>query len=175
MSNFMQLGRDLYSAAEDIVALESRLDVGAEVTPEEYDQVTATFKAALDGARDKRDCVAYVLDKLEREIQLWHDYAQEDGKRAAAFERARERLKKLVVWSMTSLGSKVLEGNKRSFSIQQNGGRGRLVIDQPDAIPDDCYDTIRSVNQEKLRAAIAEGRVTESVAHIERGEHLRIR
>jgi hypothetical protein len=84
------------------------------------EEMYAELQAIADNIGQKVDNIGWVWRTLEAEAACLRD----EEKRLADKRRAREagvaRLKKLVLWSMASLGEKKLSGNVFSVTRQAN-------------------------------------------------------
>lgn len=105
---------------------------------------------------------------------LENGYAEEIKRlkaRKKACQNARERLKMAYLNILVEQGKKYVDTPLGRLSVRNSPGK--LIVDKPDEVPAEFQKLTYSIDYEKLKKAIKDGREI-SCAHIESGKTLAI-
>lgn len=164
----------LYDITGEAAALQAAFDQAE--TPEEMEEALASYDGIMDDLDRKAEGYAKLIQNWKAEAKALRD----EEKRLAARRKAREngvaRLTDCIKNSMDFLGIRSLSAGIFKLSIQKNGGKAPVVIDDEGAIPEEYWEVTKAVNKSKLYEAMAvDGEIIDG-AHIgEPGESLRIK
>jgi hypothetical protein len=127
----------LYQIEDTLLTLLETADGG--IAPELEGQYRADLAQALQRAVDKRDRVGQFIKYLEDQAQFADEEAKRLADRKQMFERAAERLRGYVKWTIESMGQdqqgkwRKLEGQTVTFSLRKLPDT--LQVDDEAAIP----------------------------------------
>jgi hypothetical protein len=113
----------LYSLEDDLAALVETAEGGIDPTHEE--QYRADLARALQAAVEKRDRVGQFIKYLEAQARFANEEAKRLTERKQLFERAADRTKAYVKWTIQQIGQdeqgrwRKLEGNTTTFSLHK--------------------------------------------------------
>jgi len=147
---------------------------------EEADVLAAVeaYFGDLSNERDRK------LDNYARFIgqrQAYAEYRDAEAKRLAALAKAdlnaAKACKDRLHWLFVERGWSKIETPNFKFSIQKNGGKAPLLVDEVDplALASEFQQHTVSVNKEAVRAALESGTELDFARIGEPGTHLRIR
>lgn len=180
--------RTLFEIGAELQALDALLeDLGGDVSDPEVGAAVDLWYASLmaDEGRKLEDWVGYVR-QLEMEVAV----AREEAERFLAKARSRESriewLKGAMKKHLELTGrTKATTVAGRTLAVQKNGGKAPMVWVTPEGmlvaslaaadIPDEFCVTRRTIDMEKVRAALEAGQQLPFAKLEERGTHLRIR
>jgi hypothetical protein len=127
----------LYQLEDNLVALVETGEGG--IDPEREEEFRADLARALQAAMDKRDRVGQFIKYLEDQARFAGEEAKRLAERKAIFERAADRMKAYVKWTIQQMGTdehgkcKKLEGRTVTFSLRKLPDT--LQVDDEAAIP----------------------------------------
>jgi hypothetical protein len=133
----------LYHLEDDLAALVESGEAG--ITPELEQQYRAELGAALERTVEKRDRVGQFIRYLEDQAQFAGGEAKRLTERKRLFERAAERMRNYVKWTIEQLGQdergawRKLEGRCVTFSLRKLPDI--LQVDDEAAVPPE-YKTL---------------------------------
>jgi len=164
----------LFSLTADLIQLDELLtESGGELTPE-VEAALTLLDAQLE---EKTDHVAWYLRTCEARIMGYRAAEIELAGKRTTEQNKIDRLKQYVRACMDARGTRKLEGQVYTFAIQQNGGKPpvRLLVEDPQAFPDEAVRIVRSVDKEKVRELLAAGQLSDLAVVDLVGSHLRLR
>ena len=123
--------RNLYEITGELAALEEQIvEAGGEFTPEietQLDQLEGDFTAKLEA-------MARLLKNWKPEEDACREEAKNFTARASALDRSKRRLQAWMIWNLTLLDRRKVEGDKFKIAIQRNG-RPSIEWREPDLLP----------------------------------------
>lgn len=138
------------------------------------EQVIKDTLGGIEGELEiKADGYARIIKELTAEAKKYEDEKKRLEARQSAFENRAKILKDHLFETMKITGKEKFKTDLFSFGIQKNGGLQPLEIVPDATIPDEYVK--KEPDNEKIRAALKEGKVLPFAELKERGEHLRIR
>jgi hypothetical protein len=163
----------LYRLEDDLAALAETGEGG--IDPEREEEFRAALARALQAAVDKRDRVGQFLKYLEDQARFAGEEAKRLAERKAIFERAADRMKAYVKWTIQQMGTdergkfKKLEGKTVTFSLRKLPDI--LQVDDEAAIPAEFKTLVITVPaaawEQHLAACAARDALLAAVIHIE--------
>ena len=180
--------RTLFEIGAELQALDALLeDLGGDVSDPEVGAAVDLWYASLmaDEGRKLEDWVGYVR-QLEMEVAV----AREEAERFLAKARSRESriewLKGAMKAHLEGTGrTKATTAAGRTLAVHKNGGKAPLAWVTSDGltvgetaatdVPDEFCVMRRTIDVEKVRAALEAGRQLPFARLEERGTHLRIK
>ncbi len=140
-------------AIQSNIISDSLLDAGGELTPE-LETILETHTKTL---ATKVDMLALVLDRFEREAQLWKDRKQEADKIKSAYEKAHKRLKELIKSAMTLMDHDKVHGNRYRMTCYDM--KSTLVIESEHLDPSYLMaKTVYEPDKDRIRADLEAGK-----------------
>lgn len=136
------------------------------------------FETSLDGLTymigEKADQYAYVLDAINARQEAVKAEIDRLTRRKRAMENSVKRMKERIVEAMDTMGTTKVQTDLHTFSIQKNGGKQPLSVDEMD-VPDNYKKIILEIDNDKIRKALEAGAELPFARFLERGRQLRIR
>ncbi len=142
--------KSLSMLAEEMSTIERILsESGGELTPDLEAQL-----AAIDvQTASKIDGYYAFMERLESDGMLWENRAKEMQKIADGHFALKERLKKAILFAMSTLGVEEIKGNMKRAKLQATAGR--LVVDEK-LLPEEYKITVvtKKPDNETIRAKL---------------------
>ena len=136
--------------------------------------LTDTIEGVMGELESKASSCVYVMKQLEMEQEKAEAVSKEFSDKAKVRANSLKRIKESILLTMDRLGLKELEAGDYTIKIQKNGGKEPLVLDHPEAVPDNLTKVTIEPDKEKIREYLKDNSVT--WAHIEpRGRHISIK
>ena len=145
----------------------------------EVDIDTASFHEALDAITTERDKKLDTIVEMIHESEANHDarlrQAERMLERAKAARRATVRIKSFLEYWFKATGTKRVETDRFTISIQKNGGERPLRLTAE--VPDKFTHTVSKVvpDQDKIRKALDSNQTLPFAEYGERGTHIRLK
>lgn len=166
---------NLYELTGNVLALQNMLqDSPDELT---VDVIKDTLELTQADYEYKIESYAKVVKNLEADIDAYKNEARRLLDRAKSLEKNIDNLKKAMFDSMKVTDTPKVKGQLFTISIQKNGGKLPIILNDNVTIadlPDEVVKVVESVDTDKLRALIDSGN-TQYAHYGERGESLRIK
>ena len=168
----------LYQFGADLAALDDLLyECGGDVTDPAVCAAVEAWQNELHAGRaEKLDGVWGYLRQNEMEIAaLGEDIAAATAKKRSRQARS-DAVKAMVRVHMDRAGERTLTSAKGvTFRVVGNGGAAPLLVPDADRVPVEFLKTTVSVDNDKIRAALAAGAALDFAALDDRGNSLRIK
>lgn len=140
-------------AIQSNIIADSLLDSGGELTPE-LEQLLEVHTKEL---ANKVDMLAFVLDRLERDAQLWKDRKQEADKLKSAYEKAHKRLKDLIKSAMVLMDKEKVHGSRYRMTCYSM--KDTLVVEAEHLDPSYLMaKTVYEPDKDRIRADLEAGK-----------------
>ena len=125
----------------------------------------------------KVEAYAHVLANLEAERDALKLEADKFIARAKTKGNDIARIRQTLEYAMQALDVKELAGGMFKFTLQKNGGKQPMTVDESAPIPDEYWqvETVKHLDKELIRAALEDGEELPFAKLEERGESLRLK
>lgn len=133
---------------------------------------------AVDGEFDyKIEGYCKIIKNIESDIEAVDKEAKRLTEKKKVLENRVERLKKTMFDAMKLVGKTKAGGNVLGASIQKNGGKLPIILDEMDyaELPEEYRNVKYTPNNETIREALDKGKDLKFARYGERGESLRIK
>lgn len=155
--------------------------VGLMELAEDEDIELDVFKDTLEALEgeydDKIESYCKAIKNIEADAKALDEEAKRLTTKRKHLENAVERMKQAMFESMKQLNKTSAGGKVLKASIQKNGGKLPLVLDDIDAylLPEDYRKVEYKADNEAIRKALDEGKELPFAHYGERGESIRIK
>ena len=148
-----------------------QMAIDEELSDEAFD---GTFEMIMADLEVKAGGYSSVIKQIEMEADKAEELEKEFKRKKEVRQRRAKAMKEAIKYAMEVANVKELNAGKFTIKIKKNGGLEPLVIDQPEAVPDNMK-IIKVENDTKLiREHLKDHQ--EPWAHLEeRGSHIEIR
>jgi hypothetical protein len=163
----------LYRLEDDLAALVETAEGG--IDPAREEEFRVDLARALQAAMEKRDRVGEFIRYLENQAKFAGEESKRLAERKAIFERAVERLKMYIKWTIQQIGAdeqgrwRKLEGRTVTFSLRKLPDI--LQVDDEAAIPAEFKTLVITVPaaawEQHLAACAAREALLAAVIHTE--------
>lgn len=161
----------LYELTTEYQAL---LELGDSDDPEDIE----AFQNTLEGINYELDLKADDYAAVIMQLNGKSDMVKKEIARLTNIQKAIDnnvdRMKQLLQWSMEQTGRTEIKTPLHSFKIQKNGGKLKLLLNEPD-VPDNFKRVVYEIDTEKIRKALEDGQEFSWAKFAKRGSHLRIK
>ena len=167
------MGSKLYEIVGNYLQLQEML-----YEDEVPDQVLLDTIEAVDGEFDyKIENYCKVIKNVESDIKALDEESKRLSEKKKVLENRVDRLKKTMFEAMKTVGKTKAGGQILKASIQKNGGKLPLIVDDIDVskLPDTYKKVEYTTNNEAIREALDNGVTLDFARYGERGESLRIK
>lgn len=142
-------------------------------------ELEQVIKDSLEGVQGELEVKAanyiYVIQQIEMEAdraeQLEYEWSMKKKIRRSNVARLKQALKDV----MTVTDQPELRAGDYTLKIVKNGGVAPLIIDKPDAVPDNMTKVIIEPDKDRIRQYLDEGNSCKWAHIAERGTHLSIK
>lgn len=136
------------------------------------------FETSLDGLTymigEKADQYAYVIAAINARQDAVNAEIVRLTHRKKAMENSVKRMKERLIEAMDGMQTTKIQTDLHTFSIQKNGGKQPIQIDEAD-VPDSYKKVILETDTERIRKELEAGNELPFARFQERGRQLRIR
>lgn len=148
-----------------------QMAIDEELSDEAFD---GTFEMIMADLEVKAGGYSSVIKQIEMEADKAEELEKEFKRKKEVRQRRAKAMKEAIKYAMEVANVKELNAGKFTIKIKKNGGLEPLVIDQPEAVPDNMK-IIKVENDTKLiREHLKDHQ--EPWAHLEeRGSHIEIK
>ena len=148
-----------------------QMAIDEELSDEAFD---GTFEMIMADFEVKAGGYSSVIKQIEMEADKAEELEKEFKRKKEVRQRRAKAMKEAIKYAMEVANVKELNAGKFTIKIKKNGGLEPLVIDQPEAVPDNMK-IIKVENDTKLiREHLKDHQ--EPWAHLEeRGSHIEIK
>lgn len=150
------------------------LDLGDSDDPEDQEAFMNTLEGINYELDLKADDYAAVILQLNGKADMIKKEIDRLTKISEAITNNVSRMKDILKWSMEQTGRTEIKTPLHTFKIQKNGGKQRLLYNEPD-VPDNYKKVILEVDTEKIRKDLEDGKDLKWAALAPRGTHLRVK
>ena len=138
--------------------------------------ITDTLEAVKGELEVKAEGYIHVIQQMEMEAeraeQLEYEWGLKKKIRKDRIARLKNALKDALVATDNEGG---LKAGDYTLKVAKNGGKAPLIIDKPDAVPDNMTKVIIEPDKDRIRQYLDEGNTCEWAHIAERGTHLSIK
>jgi hypothetical protein len=142
-------------------------------------ELEQVIKDSLEGVQGELEAKAanyiYVIQQIEMEADRAEQLEYEWGLKKKIRRSNVARLKQALKDVMTVTDQPELRAGDYTLKIVKNGGKAPLIIDKPDAVPDNMTKVIIEPDKDRIRQYLDEGNSCEWAHIAERGTHLSIK
>lgn len=142
--------------------------------PEDEEAFETTLESLTFEIDAKADSYADVIAAITSRASACKAEADRLATRAKTYENSVKRLKNRLMEVMVQMDRKKIETDLHTFSIQKNGGKRPLEIDE-ERVPDSYKRVILETDKELIRKCLDKGQELDFARYGETGSHLRIR
>lgn len=148
-----------------------QMAIDEELSDEAFD---GTFEMIMADLEVKAGGYSSVIKQIEMEADKAEELEKEFKRKKEVRQRRAKAMKEAIKYAMEVANVKELNAGKFTIKLKKNGGLEPLVIDQPEAVPDNMK-IIKVENDNKLiREHLKDHQ--EPWAHLEeRGSHIEIK
>ena len=148
-----------------------QMAIDEELSDEAFD---GTFEMIMADLEVKAGGYSSVIKQIEMEADKAEELEKEFKRKKEVRQRRAKAMKEAIKYAMEVANVKELNAGKFTIKLKKNGGLEPLVIDQPEAVPDNMK-IIKVENDTKLiREHLKDHQ--EPWAHLEeRGSHIEIK
>ena len=145
---------------------------------EEIDEqmILDTLEGIEGEIEDKADGYAKIIRELLSDAEKVKNEKLRLEARQKSFENKAKLLKKNLEKTLIQIGKTKFKTELFSFSVQKNGGKLPLIIDEIKEVPEEYFKhTEKELDNTKIREAIDSGKKITFAHYGEQGESLRIK
>jgi len=167
---------ELVLQAQEIDAMMDEQNISEECLLDAIDQ--HSYDMRIEGVKlmEVQEDMKLRSEKAEAIAQVYKAEYEKYHAEAKKQKNRRERLMGKIKDAMKAMGEKIIPAGKKEFFLRKNGGKKKLIIDDPTKVPLEYCKTPEPDN-DKIRAYLET--LPENIecgwARLEQGEHVEIR
>lgn len=162
----------LYELTDQYLQL---LTLGDSDDPEEQQAFLDTLDGLMGELEVKADSYAAVLSEFDGQKAKIHKEIERLSRIEKAIDNSTKRMKERIMDAMNVIGKTKIKTDLHTFSIQKNGGKLPIILDEAATVPEKfCRIKIEPDKDGLIRTALETGNteVMEFAHFGERGSHL---